>query len=81
MESRPRSDAAPGLDLQRAILEASPNPIGAVDASGTINYVNPRAGKDGMCDPGARLVSAHALTVRLGGEECSRPAQPCVRMV
>jgi PAS domain S-box-containing protein len=36
-------DATAAVDLQRAILEASPNPIVSVDVSGLISYVNPQA--------------------------------------
>jgi PAS domain S-box-containing protein len=37
------SEREGGVDLQRAILEASPNPIVAVDVAGRISYVNPQA--------------------------------------
>jgi PAS domain S-box-containing protein len=38
-----QADHVPAADLQRAILEASPNPIVSVGASGRISYVNPQA--------------------------------------
>ena len=43
MQSVPTPDTGPVFELQRSILEASPNPMLAVDGSGRITYVNPQA--------------------------------------